>query len=106
VRLHRAGPPDVLGKRLAVGQDRLSRVISMSGRPSLGGTPPERRTLVEEDIEGGPVFQRSSYDTSRMENACNSGLPDVDACSLDLVRSPMALTDRDIHLLCSVNVAP
>ena len=30
---------------------------------------------------------RSSYDASHLADACNSGLPDVDACSLDLVRS-------------------
>jgi hypothetical protein len=29
--------------------------------------------------------QSRSYDTSALADACNSGLPDVDACSLDLV---------------------
>lgn len=31
--------------------------------------------------------KRSAYDASHLADACNSGLPDVDACSLDLVRS-------------------
>ena len=52
---------------------------------------------VDEDIERPPAAQTRSYDATRTLDACDSGLPDLDACSVEyLVRfaalQPVAAT--------------
>jgi hypothetical protein len=43
--------------------------------------------VLEEELATIPVRKGRSYDVSRTIDACDSGLPDVDACSIvDMVR--------------------
>ena len=69
----------------------------MSSRVSRRELVRAHAGAVDEDVERPPAAQTRSYDATRTLDACDSGLPDLDACSVEyLVRfaapEPVAAT--------------